>query len=147
MNLTFRFYCVCFVLWFFALTVNAEPTNSIHARTFQQALQSTNTLQTATPFGDYDRSVIQAIQQNWYTLLAAQTNKVERTGKAVIGFDLHADGSVNNIKCLESTVGDQHAKLGQQAIQKAAPFQPWPADLQRMVGANTRATTMTFYYY
>ena len=46
-----------------------------------------------------------------------------------------------------STVGDLFAYLCRDAIENAAPFGQWPSDMRRMVGANFREITFTFYYY
>jgi hypothetical protein len=51
------------------------------------------------------------------------------------------------VKILENTVGDLLGYVCQAAIEEAAPFGKWPDDMRRMIGANFRDITFTFYYY
>ena len=99
----------------------------------------------ATPFGDYDRAIIEAVQQRWYDLIA--NHNQDRSGKVMLRFKLKSDGSVIEMQTLENTVGELLGYLCQEAIEEAAPFAPWPADIRREIGANYRDVTFTFYYY
>jgi outer membrane biosynthesis protein TonB len=101
----------------------------------------------ATPFGTYDRAIVEAISQRWYDLLDRQQFAQNRTGKVTVYFHLNPDGSVTEMKINETTVGDLFAYLCRDAIEQAAPFGPWPSDMRRLVGANFREITFTFYYY
>ncbi len=101
----------------------------------------------ATPFGAYDRAIVGAISQRWYDLLDSQQFADNRTGKVTVYFHLNPDGSVTELKISGNTVGDLLGYVCQEAIQQAAPFGPWPSDMRRMVGANFREITFTFYYY
>ncbi len=100
----------------------------------------------ATPFGAYDRAIIEAISQRWYDLLDRQQFAQNRTGKVTVYFHLNPDGSVTEMKINETTVGDLFAYLCRDAIEQAAPFGPWPSDMRRLVGANFREIAFTFYY-
>ena len=101
----------------------------------------------ATPFGDYDRKIVEAISQRWYDLLDSQQFADSRTGKVTVYFHLNPDGAVTELKSTVNTVGDVLGYLCQEAIQQAAPFEKWPSDMRRMVGTNYREITFTFYYY
>jgi hypothetical protein len=101
----------------------------------------------STPFGAYDRAVIEAVQQRWYDLLDSQKFALDRTGKVTVTFRLHPDGTVTESKISGNTVGDLLGYVCQQAIEQAAPFGKWPPDMRRMIGANFREITFTFYYY
>src|SRR5665213_731217 len=101
----------------------------------------------ATPFGDYDRAIIEAVTQHWYDLLDSHRFAQDRTGKVVLHFKLMSDGSVQEVKMEENTVGELLGYVCEESIQEAAPFGKWPSDMQRMVGANFREITFTFYYY
>ena len=101
----------------------------------------------ATPFGAYDRAIVEAISQRWYDLLDQRQFAQNRTGKVTIYFHLNSDGSITGLNVTESTVGDLFAYLCRDAIENAAPFGQWPSDMRRMVGANFREITFTFYYY
>jgi len=101
----------------------------------------------ATPFGAYDRAIVEAISQRWYDLLDSQQFADSRTGKVTVYFHLNPDGSVTELKISNNSVGDLLGYVCQEAIQQAAPFAKWPSDMRRMVGANFREITFTFYYY
>lgn len=101
----------------------------------------------ATPFGAYDRAIIEAIQQRWYDLLDSQQYAQDRTGKVTIQFHLNPDGSVTESKITTNSVGDVLGYICLEAIVQSAPFGKWPDDMRRMVGANFREITFTFYYY
>ena len=48
---------------------------------------------------------------------------------------------------LQNTVGDLLGYVCQKAIHDPAPFKPWPEDMRRQIGKNSREITFTFYYY
>jgi hypothetical protein len=101
----------------------------------------------ATPFGDYDAAIIEAVSQRWYDLLDSRRFAEDRTGKVTLRFKLKTDGSVIEMQTLENTVGELLGYLCQESIEEAAPFAKWPPDMVRMIGANYREVTFTFYYY
>lgn len=101
----------------------------------------------STPFGDYDRAIIEAVTQRWYDLLDQHRYADDRTGKVTLQFKLRSDGTVIEMHTLDNTVGDLLSYLCQESIEEAAPFAKWPPDMVRMVGENYREVTFTFYYY
>lgn len=101
----------------------------------------------ATPFGDYDRAIIEAVTQRWYDLLDSHHYAEDRDGKVTLRFKLKPDGTIIEMQPLENTVGELLGYLCQEAIEEAAPFGKWPPDMVRMIGANYREITFTFYYY
>ena len=101
----------------------------------------------STPFGAYDRAIIEAVSQRWYDLLDSQQFASDRTGKVTVTFHLNPDGTATEMKIASNTVGDLLGYVCQAAIEQASPFGKWPPDMRRMVGANFREITFTFYYY
>jgi outer membrane biosynthesis protein TonB len=101
----------------------------------------------ATAFGDYDRAIVEAVTQRWYDLLDSHRFAQDRTGKVILHFKLKPDGSVEELKVLENTVGELLGYVCEESVQEAAPFGKWPADMKRMINANFREITFTFYYY
>ena len=101
----------------------------------------------ATPFGDYDRAIIESVSQRWYDLLDSRRFAQDRSGKVMLRFKLKYDGTIIEMHTLENTVGELLGYLCQEAIEEAAPFAAWPPDMVRMIGANYREITFTFYYY
>jgi outer membrane biosynthesis protein TonB len=101
----------------------------------------------STPFGDYDRAIIEAVSQRWYDLLDSHRYAQDRDGKVILRFKLKPDGTVIEMQTLDNTVGEVLGYLCQESIEEAAPFAKWPPDMVRMIGANYRDITFTFYYY
>jgi hypothetical protein len=101
----------------------------------------------ATPFGDYDAAIVEAVSQRWYDLLDNHRFAQDRSGKVTLRFKLKPDGSIIEVQTTENTVGEVLGYLCQEAIEEAAPFAKWPPDMARMIGANYRDITFTFYYY
>ena len=101
----------------------------------------------ATPFGEYDRAIIEAVSQRWYDLLDSRRFAQDRTGKVTLRFKLKSDGTIIEMQTTDNNVGELLGYLCQEAIEEAAPFAKWPPDMVRMIGANYREITFTFYYY
>ena len=101
----------------------------------------------ATPFGEYDAKIVDAIQDRWYKLLDSQKFALDRSGKVTLRFHLNSNGTVTDMQVLESTVGDLLSYVCQSAVTDPAPFEAWPSDMRRQIGANFREITFTFYYY
>jgi len=102
----------------------------------------------ASPFGEYDKALIFAVQNRWYALLDENKKKqvTVPAGTVVLQFDLRADGSVANMVTKESS-GDSVAELFcRAAVVESAPFAPLPESLQRLIGGDAREIVFTFYY-
>ncbi len=100
----------------------------------------------ATAFGDYDRELIEAVQQRWDDLLDNHRYAEDRDGKVTLRFKLKPDGTVIEMQTVENNVGEVLGYLCQESIEEAAPFAKWPPDMVRMIGTNYRDITFTFYY-
>ncbi len=100
----------------------------------------------ATPFGEYDARIIAAIQQRWYDLLDNPVFAVARTGKVTLEFRLNYDGRVTDMRVVECTVDDMLSLLCQRAITDPAPYERWPSDMRRLIGADHRVVQFTFFY-
>ena len=98
-----------------------------------------------TAFGDYDAAFIAAVQQRWYDLLESASIP-HRAGKVMLEFRLSYDGRVTEMKVNDNEVGEVLSSICQRAVLDPAPFAKWPTDMRRMVGANFRDVTFTFYY-
>ena len=100
-----------------------------------------------TPFGNYDKQIVDAVTDKWYAMLDSGHFAQDRTGKVVVRFKLKYDGTILEMSTLENTVGISLTYVCRQAIAEAAPFAKWPEDMRRMIGANFREVSFTFYYY
>ncbi len=101
----------------------------------------------ATPFGDYDRALIYAVQARWDSLLEQQGFVGDRTGKVSIVFKLEYDGTVRDVQVTSNNVGNLLSYDCQAAIEDAAPFGKWPDEMRQVIGENYREVTFTFVYY
>lgn len=99
----------------------------------------------ATPFGAYDRMLIEAISQHWFGLLDARDYASDARGKVVLQFILHEDGRITDMNVAENSTSEVLSLICQRAVLDPAPFEPWPSDLRRMAG-ETRSIQFTFYY-
>jgi outer membrane biosynthesis protein TonB len=101
----------------------------------------------SSPFGEYDRAIILAIQNRWFDLLDMRGFSSGRSGKVVLAFRLHYDGRITDMQVMESTVDDILSLLCQKAILDPAPYEKWPSDMRRMIGENFREVKVAFYYH
>jgi outer membrane biosynthesis protein TonB len=100
-----------------------------------------------TPFGIYDAEFIAAVQQRWHGLLEERQTMAMRSGKVVLNFKLTYNGRIDDMQILASDVGDILALLCRKAVEGNVPYRPWPGDMRRLIGADFREVTFTFYYY
>jgi outer membrane biosynthesis protein TonB len=99
-----------------------------------------------SPLGEYDERVIDAIRQDWYGLIDSHSVSMDHVGKVVVEFHLNYDGSVSDMKVVESDVGDLLSYLCEKAIHDPEPYEKWSLDMRRMIDAPYRDVTFTFYY-
>jgi outer membrane biosynthesis protein TonB len=99
----------------------------------------------ATPFGDYDRQVINAVRSCWWNLLDQREYTSDSHGKVVLQFKLHADGRVTDVVVGENTVGEVLGYVCQKAVIEAAPFPAWSNEMRLAFGV-VRNVQFTFYY-
>jgi hypothetical protein len=99
----------------------------------------------ASPFGEYDKKVVRAVQSRWFALID-RNDIYERSGVVALHFKLYTDGSVPRIERSENTAGEILALFCEKAILESAPFEPFPASLRALVGNEPRDVDFTFYY-
>ncbi len=98
-----------------------------------------------TPFGAYDERLIASVSRRWHLMLQ---DKVfgDRPGTVVISFILKDDGSIENARIDEETVGAVLATACLAAIQNSAPFDPFTDEMRAMLGGKHRECKFVFYY-
>lgn len=99
----------------------------------------------ASPFGDYDRAFISAVERCWHMLLDEHQG-TRRPGRVVVDFVLNSDGRITGMKVASSEVGEIQSMLCQSAILNPAPYQRWPAGMRQTIAGNTREIRFTFIY-
>jgi hypothetical protein len=99
-----------------------------------------------SPFGSYDAAFIRAVQDRWYSLLDQRDYVGNSAGKVTLEFRLNKDGRILDMHVAESTVPEFLQWLCQRAVLDPAPYQAFPADLQRLFKGESRDIRFTFYY-
>ncbi len=99
----------------------------------------------ASPFGEYDKKVIKAVQSRWYALID-RFGMYERAGVVTVHFELLDDGQVRNWKVTDNTAGQILSLFCEKAIIDSGPFDPLPDNLRALVGKEPRDASFTFYY-
>lgn len=100
----------------------------------------------ATPFGEYDAQLVNAISSHWWDLLDRAGFSEDRHGRVTVQFTLHSDGRVTDVTIMQSNVGDLLSSVCKLAIVDPAPYAPWPADMRRYFGKDSIDITFTFWY-
>jgi len=107
----------------------------------------TNQSGKTSPFHKYDSALVESITKKWYDTLDAMPYKSDKTGKVVMRFQLHSDGTVSDFKFLENQANAVLGDACERAVKGCSPFAPWPPDMVRMAGKDYREITFTFNYY
>jgi hypothetical protein len=104
----------------------------------------------ATPFGEYDRQFIEAVQQHWYNLLDNIKFANDRHGRVILQFHLNYDGSITDMQVLDNNVDPTpDGVLGflcQRAVTEPARYPAWPREMRLQIDRNYREIQFTFFY-
>jgi TonB family protein len=95
---------------------------------------------------EYDAVIFDTIQKKWHDILDKQKFTEDRSGKVVVQFHLNPNGSVSDLKLLRNDVGEVFGYDCEEAVYKASPFNPWPPEVDELIGKNFREITFTFNY-
>jgi outer membrane biosynthesis protein TonB len=98
-----------------------------------------------SPFGEYDKALIRAVQSRWYALIQ-QNGLYERSGTVTLHFNLMQDGSVQDMTFKENSAGEILGLFCQKAVVDSAPFPALPEKLRMLIGDDPREVNFTFYY-
>jgi hypothetical protein len=102
---------------------------------------------TNTEVREYDQHFEKAIQHRWDDLVVQLNDADYEAGRVVLRFQLHADGTVSDMKELENTVTGSLGLLCEKSILDPAPFEPWPTNMLSVIQTNSRSLTYTFFYH
>jgi hypothetical protein len=125
--------------------VCTPTSNSPVAPSTNNYAGTTNSQVKITGFQDYDHVLIERIRKQWRDLISNENFDIPRTGKVVVHFVLHSDGTVSDMRTTENNVGDVLGYTCMDAIQKSAPFPNWSLAMIKNLG-NSRDIVFTFYY-
>jgi hypothetical protein len=140
----------CFAAGIFVglLTGCVEPVSNRTVETSGLFSKTETGLSPASPFYDYDKVLVNSITEKWYGILDHRIFRKlgPAKGKVVVQFQLNANGTVSDLRTSYNDVGKMFGEPCEQAVKDCIPFKNWPPGMMKMVGANYRQITFTFYY-
>ena len=97
-----------------------------------------------TPLGDYLAHMVDAVDDHWHKLLEHES--ADLSGKVVLRFRLHSDGTVTDVKALKNEVGDVLEAACERGVKDPAPFGKWPPEMRLEISQDYYDITFTFFY-
>lgn len=98
-----------------------------------------------TPFGIYDEKLVAAVSRRWHLSLQDKFF-FDRRGSVVVEFLLKQDGSVENARIIEESVGPVLAAACLNAVVDCAPYEPFTKEMRELLGGKPREIRFTFFY-
>ena len=95
-------------------------------------------------FREYDAKMIGRIEKRWLEL--TPLIQLRGAGQVVVDFRLNYDGQVTDVRVRPTRLLGYAVEICKQAIRDCAPFDPWPAEMRRLIGETSREVTFTFNY-
>jgi len=88
--------------------------------------------------------MIGRIEKRWLEL--TPLIQMRGAGQVVVDFTLRYDGQVTDVRVRPTRLLGFAVEICKQAITDCAPFDPWPAEMRRLIGEPGREVTFTFNY-
>jgi hypothetical protein len=95
-------------------------------------------------FREYDAKMIGRIEKRWLEL--TPLIQMRGAGQVVVDFRLSYDGQVSDVRVRTTRLLGFAVEICKQAILDCSPFEPWPAEMRRLIGQTGREVTFTFNY-
>ena len=95
-------------------------------------------------FREYDAKMIGRIEKRWLEL--TPLIQMRGAGQVVVDFRLRYDGQVTEVQVRPTRLLGFAVEICKQAILDCAPFDPWPAEMRRLIGETGQEVTFTFNY-
>src|SRR5579862_8661825 len=81
-----------------------------------QSHELSNTNIKVTGFEGYDTNFVEAINQNWFNLLDSGRFTDHTTGKVVLEFELHPNGTISHVEIKSQNVGTVLTYVCEKAV-------------------------------
>ena len=95
-------------------------------------------------FREYDEKMSKRIEKRWVEL--TPLIQMRGAGQVVVDFRLSPDGQVSDVRVRPTRLLGFAVEICKQAILDCAPFDPWPAEMRRLIGETGREVTFAFNY-
>lgn len=95
---------------------------------------------------NYDLNFAETVNQKWSDLLDTGHFTVNSTGKVVLEFELHPDGTISHIEIKSQNVGPLLTYVCEKAVIDGAPYAPWTEQMKKTFG-RSMDVEYTFCYY
>ena len=95
---------------------------------------------------DYDKALVASIEKRWFDLLDSLQVRDFRQGKVVVGFRLHADGSVTDLRMLQNATTELLGVVCVKSIMDGAPYPVWPAPIRQVIEKDYREVQFAFHF-
>jgi hypothetical protein len=120
----------------------------VRPKNFGQFTKMSHSPEERAAFEQYDKEMLNNIQQHWYELLASDPIKKKKLvkGTVVVGYRLHFDGQISEVKVVSRDVDDLLAYVCLSAISDLAPYASWSPEMRKMIGSDFRDIRFTFYF-
>ena len=99
---------------------------------------------TFSQFGEYEQQFYAAVQAGWYQEIDF-FQPIDTSANVVVQFRIHSDGTVDEVKILQSTASEIATLICQTALTKLSPFRPWTKEMVEVFGQE-RVIEVTFSY-
>lgn len=88
---------------------------------------------TFSQFGEYEQQFYAAVQAGWYQEIDF-FQPIDTSAYVVVQFRIHADGTIDEVKVLDSTASEIATLICQTALSKRSPFRPWTVEMIKVFG-------------
>ncbi len=99
---------------------------------------------TFSAFGEYQQQLIIAVQRGWFQEIEF-FQPLDAAVWVHIRFVLQADGTVRDLRVVESTASELATFLCTAAIEKRSPFRPWTREMVEVFGEEQTLNFRFFY--
>ena len=88
---------------------------------------------TFSEFGEYEQQFYAAIQSGWYQEIKF-FQPIDTATRVIVRFRMRADGTVDQVKAVQSTASEVATLICVSAITKRSPFRAWTQEMVKVFG-------------
>ena len=88
---------------------------------------------TFSQFGEYEQQFYAAVQAGWYQEINF-FQPIDTSARVEVEFRIHSNGTIDEVKILNSNASEIATLICQSALTKRSPFRPWTAEMIEVFG-------------